>query len=53
MAEEDFHRLAGQTGTGAWQIDAQLNSMRVTGALAEAFSLPSGSYIPMNQLGEY
>jgi len=53
MAEEEFHKLAGETGTGAWQIDADFTSMRITGALANAFELPSGSYLPLNRLDEY
>ena len=53
MSEPDLHTLAAANGTGAWQIDHQLKSMRITGSLADAFGLKSGAELPMNRLDQY
>lgn len=53
MQEADLHDMAGNTGTGAWQVDADFTKIRITGVLAKAFTVPSGTEILLSQLGDF
>lgn len=53
LSEGEFHALATGIGAGAWQIDAGVTIMRVSGALAKAMQVMPGQDIPLNQLPQY
>ena len=53
MAEPDLHEMAALTGTGAWQVDANYTTLRITGVLAHLFSVPSGTTIPFSGLSDF
>lgn len=51
--DNHYHDLATSVGTTCWQVDAEFETIRFTGQLAEWLDLPPGSAIPLSELGAH
>ena len=53
MSEGEFHTLGMKVGAGTWQIDSDITTLRLSGALAKNLGVSPGQDIALNQLADY